>query len=86
MSAHKLARRKPGFIQAEHLEELVWKEVKRMVQDLGLIVPGMESMNTQEADGWEKEIIRIEREINRAQSEGGQGHQACTSQARITWV
>ncbi len=58
-----------GFIKAEHLEELVWNEVKRIVQHPGLIVAGMESMNTPEDDGWEKEIERAERELNRVQPE-----------------
>ena len=69
MSAHKLECRRPGFIKAEHLEELVWNEVKRMVQDPCLIVAGMESLSTQEDDGWDKEIERAERELNRVQSE-----------------
>ena len=56
-----------------------------MVQDPGLIVPGMESMNTQEVDGWEKEIIRIEREINRAQSEEDRAIRLYVS-GKITWV
>ena len=40
-----------------------------MVQHPGLIVAGIESLNTQEDDGWEKEITRTERELNRVQSE-----------------
>ena len=40
-----------------------------MVQHPGLIVAGIESLNNQEDDGWEKEITRAERELNRVQSE-----------------
>ena len=40
-----------------------------MVQHPGFIVAGIESLNTQEDDGWEKEITRTERELNRVQSE-----------------
>ncbi len=69
MSVHKLECRRPGFIKAEHLEEFVWNEVKKMVQHPGLIVAGIESLNTQEDDGWDKEIERAERELNRVQSE-----------------
>ena len=69
MSVHKLECRRPGLIKAEHLEEFVWNEVKKMVQHPGLIVAGIESLNTQEDDGWDKEIERAERELNRVQSE-----------------
>ena len=69
MTSHKLGCRRPGMIRAEHLEDHVWNEVKRMIQHPGLIVAGMESMNGQEDDGWDKEIVRAERELNRVQSE-----------------
>ena len=69
MSAHKLECRRPSFIKAERLEELVWNEVKRMVQDPGLIVAGIESLNTQQDDGWDKDIVRVERELNKVQLE-----------------
>ena len=69
MSAHKLECRRPSFIKAERLEELVWNEVKRMVQHPGLIVAGIESLNTPEDDGWEKEIAGAERDLNRVQAE-----------------
>ena len=69
MSVHKLECRRPSFIKAERLEELVWNEVKRMVQHPGLIVAGMESLNTPEDDNWEKEVARTERNLNRVQSE-----------------
>ena len=71
MAAHKLECRRPGFVKAERLEELVWNEVNKMVQHPGLIVAGIESLNTQGDDGWEKEITRTERELNRVQSEEG---------------
>ncbi len=69
MTSHKLECRRPGFIKAERLEEFVWSEVKRMLQNPGLIVAGIESLGSQEDDGWEKEIDRAERELNRVQSE-----------------
>ena len=68
MSAHKLECRRPSFIKAERLEELVWNEVKRMVKPPGLIVAGIEFLNTQEDDGWEKEIAESKRNLNRVQS------------------
>ena len=52
MAAHKLECRRPGFVKAERLEELVWNEVNKMVQHPGLIVAGIESLNTQGDDGW----------------------------------
>ena len=69
MSAHKLECRRPSFIKAERLEELVWNEVKRMVQHPSLIVAGIESLNTQQDDGWDREIVRVERELNKVQLE-----------------
>ena len=40
-----------------------------MVQHPGLIVSGIESLNTQEDHGWEKKIERAKRDLNRVQSE-----------------
>ena len=53
MAAHKLACRRPGFMKAEHLDEVVWNDVKWMVWYPGLIVAGMASMNIQADNGWE---------------------------------
>ncbi len=69
MTSHKLECRRPGFIKAERLEKFVWNEVKRMVQSPGLIVAGIESLSTQDDDGWEREVERAERELNRVQAE-----------------
>ena len=68
-SPNKEGCRKTGFIRAERLEEFVWNEVKRMVQSPGLIVAGIQSLSAQEDDGWDGEIERAERDLNRVQSE-----------------
>ncbi len=44
-------------------------EGKKMIQHPSLIVAGIESLDTQEDDDREKEIVRAEREINKVQSE-----------------
>ena len=60
MSTHHLECCRPSSIRTERLEELVWAEVKKMVQNPDLIVAGIEALDTEEDDGWEKQIARAE--------------------------
>ncbi len=62
--------REHGYIRAERLEELVWGQVKKMLENPGLIVAGIESLNSQaDADGVAEEIARAERDLQKVQVE-----------------
>ena len=52
---HLRCRERP-LIRADRLEELVWSEVKKVVGNPGLIVDGIESLDTQEDGGLAKRI------------------------------
>ncbi len=62
--------REHGYIRAERLEELVWGQVKKMLENPGLIVAGIESLNTQaDGGGLAEEIARAERDLQKVQVE-----------------
>ena len=61
--------RKPAMIRAEQLEELVWNQVKGMVQNPELIVAGIESLDAQEDGGLAEQAVRAERDLHRIQVE-----------------
>ena len=62
--------REHGYIRAERLEELVWGQVKKMLENPGLIVAGIESLNSQaEVAGLAEEIARAERDLQKVQVE-----------------
>ena len=62
--------REHGYIRAERLEELVWGQVKKMLENPGLIVAGIESLNTQaDGDGLAEEIAKAERDLQKVQVE-----------------
>ena len=65
---HLRCRERP-YIRADRLEELVWGEVKKVVQNPDLIVQGIESLDTQEDGGLAKRIASAERELRRVQME-----------------
>ena len=65
---HLRCRVRP-YIRADKLEDLVWREVKTVVQNPGLIVKGMESMGDGEDGGLEKRIAKAERELRKIQTE-----------------
>ena len=65
---HLRCRERP-YIRADRLEELVWSEVKKVVQNPDLIVEGIESLDTQEDGGLAKQIASAEREIRGIQME-----------------
>ena len=65
---HLRCRERP-YIRADKLEELVWREVKTVVQNPDLILKGMESMGEQEDGGIEKRIAQAERELRKVQTE-----------------
>ena len=61
--------RKPAMIRAEQLEELVWNQVKGMVQNPELIVAGIESLDAQEDGGLAEQAVRAERDLHKIQVE-----------------
>ena len=62
--------REHPYIRAERLEERVWGEVKRVLENPGLIVAGIEALAAQaESGGSAEEVARAERELQRVQME-----------------
>ena len=66
---HRLHCREKPHIRAEQLEERVWGEVRRVLQDPGVIVAGLEALDDSEGSGLEGEIARVERELRNVQTE-----------------
>ena len=69
MQRLRLHCRERPYIAAQQLEELVWSEVKRVLQNPDLIVAGIDSLDTQESGGLEEQITRAERELGTVQNE-----------------
>ena len=65
---HLRCRERP-YIRADRLEELVWSEVKKVVQNPDLIRESIESLDTQEDGGLAKRIAGAERDLGRVQKE-----------------
>ncbi len=64
MQSLRLECRERPYIRAEQLEEPIWAEVKRVIRDPGLIVAGIDALDTQEdGGGLEDEIVQAEREV-----------------------
>ena len=69
MQRHGLRCREKPYIRAERLEERVWSEVKRVLQNPDLIVAGIEAVDDRESDGLAEEVARAERELRSVQME-----------------
>ncbi len=69
MQKHRLRCRKHSFIRAERLEEVVWSEVKRVLQEPNLIVAGIDALGGQDSGGLAEEVAKAERELRSVQSE-----------------
>ena len=62
--------REHSYIRAERLEELVWGQVKKMLENPGLIVAGIEALNSQaDGGGVAEEIAKAERDLQKVQVE-----------------
>ena len=57
------------MIRAERLEGLVWNEVKRVLENPGLIVAGIEALDDREDGGLAEEIASAERDLQKVQME-----------------
>ena len=69
MQTHRLRCRRLPYIRAERLEERVWSEVKRVLQNPDLIVTGIEALDSRESGGLEEEITQAERHLRSVQME-----------------
>lgn len=69
MQSLRLKCRAQHYIRAERLEEPVWNEVKRVIQNPDLIVAGIDSLDSQEGGGLEEEIAQAERDLRSIQLE-----------------
>ena len=61
--------RERPHIRAERLEEPIWSEVKRVIQNPDLIVAGIDTLDAQGGGGLEEEIAQAERDLRSIQME-----------------
>ena len=69
MQREDLKCRQRPYIRADRLEELVWREVKTVVQNPDLIVEGLESLEERGDGGLPKRIAGAERDLRKVQTE-----------------
>ena len=69
MQGMRLGCREHPYIRAEQLEEPIWSEVKRVLQNPDLIVAGIATLDSQEDGGMEEEIAQAERDLRSIQME-----------------
>ena len=69
MQSLRLQCRDRHYIRAERLEEPVWDEVKRVIQNPDLIVAGIEALDAQGGGNLEEEIAQTERDLRSIQME-----------------
>ena len=69
MRTHRLRCREHPVIRAERLEELVWGEVRRVLERPELIAAGLAALEPDEDGGLAGEIARTERELAGVQAE-----------------
>ena len=70
MQSMRLGCRERPYIRAERLEEPIWSEVKRVIQNPDLIVAGIDTLDAQEGSGLEEEVAQAERDLRSIQMEG----------------
>ena len=69
MQGKRLRCREHPYIRAEQLEEPIWSEVKRVLQNPDLIVAGIATLDSQEGGGMEEETAQAERDLRSIQLE-----------------
>ena len=69
MQSMRLRCRERPYIRAERLEEPIWSEVKRVIQNPDLIVAGIDTLDSPEGGGLEEEIAQAERDLRSIQME-----------------
>ena len=65
--SRRLRCRERPYIRAGRLEDVVWSEVKRVLQDPALIVAGIEALGDGEGGGFAEEPAKAERELRAVQ-------------------
>ena len=68
MQSLRLPCRERPYIRAEQLEEPIWSEVKRVIQNPNLIVDGIIPLDSQETGGLEEQIALAERDLRTTQT------------------
>ena len=69
MQSMRLRCREKPYIRAEHLEEPIWSEVKRVIQNPDLIVAGINTFDAQGSGGLEDEVAQAEQDVRSIQME-----------------
>ena len=69
MESLRLRCRELHYIRAERVEEPIWSEVKRVLQNPDLIVAGIDTLDSQEGGGLGEEIAQAERDLRSIQLE-----------------
>ena len=69
MQSMRLRCREKPYIPAEQLEETIWSEVKRVIQNPHLIVAGIDILDSQEGGGLQADIAQAERDLRNIQME-----------------
>ena len=69
MHSLRLRCRERPYIRAERLEEPIWSEVKRVIQNPAVIVAGIDTFDSEGGDGLEDEIAQAERDLRSIQME-----------------
>ena len=68
MQSLRLRCRERTYIRAERLEEPIWSEVKRVIQNPDLIVAGIDPLDSRESGGLEEQISQAERDLRSIQT------------------
>ena len=69
MQSMRLLCRERPYIRAEQLEEPIWSEVKRVIQNPDVIVDCIDTSHIQGSESLEEEIARAERDLRSIQME-----------------
>ena len=69
MQSMRLRCREKPYIRADRLEEPIWSEVKRVIQNPDLLIAGIDTLDSQEGGGLEEEIAQAERDLRDVQME-----------------
>ena len=69
MQSMRLRCRERPYIRAERLEEPIWSEVKRVIQNPDLIVAGIDTLDAEGSGGLEEKIDQAERDLRNIQME-----------------
>ena len=68
MQSLRLRCRERPNIRVERLEEAIWREVKRVIQNPDLLVAGIDPLDSQESAGLEEQIAQAERDLRSIQT------------------